>query len=154
MTDWIKVMGSYDRPYNQMRHRSRDQRYVWFPGRSSSVQEGDRLLLYSGHPLQRFFAITLVVREPSMTIGSEDGLRLCCRVFTQLAIVDLEDFAVRADNVFPLPSGTKLVSMRQKSHVKIQSDDAIRICTHLQAAAAEETAQMTRAPVQKNLFNR
>ncbi len=154
MTDWIKVMGSSDHPYNQRKHRGRDQRHVWFPGRSSTVDEGDRLFLYSGHPLQRFFGVVLVICAPRVTIGSEDGLRLCCRVFTQLQLVDLENFGVPAKDVFPLPGGTRLVSMRQNSHVEIQPDDAARLYTHLHTAAAREQAEMTRAPVQRNLFTR
>ncbi len=155
VADWIKIVGgSNTSPYTQAAHDSWDRRYVWFPGKGTSVTAGDRLFLYTGHPLRRFFCISEVLEDPSVSIQAQEGLHLRCRVQTQLTLVDLRTYGVRAEAVFPLPSGARLLSLRQKSHVQIDSNDAVRLVTHLMAALARELSGAVDAPVQRSLFPR
>ena len=154
MTDWIKVTGSTEKPYNKRRHQKWNQEYIWFPGDSSSVRTGDRLFLYTGHPLRRFYGVSIVSEEPTITIEASRGLKLRCGVSTHFILVDLDTYAVKAEDVFPLPSGIELVSLRQKSHLKIQPEDAARLSTHLICALVRESAGLTSTPVQTSFFNK
>ncbi|MFO8059276.1 MAG: hypothetical protein R6U70_01270 [Bacillota bacterium] len=151
MAEWIKIVGgSKTSPYTQAAHDSWDRRHVWFPGTGTSVSAGDRLFLYTGHPLRRFFCICRVLEAPSVSINAREGLHLRCRVQTQLTISDLTAHGVRAEAVFPLPGGATGVSLRQKSHLRIEGNDAVRLITHLMAALARELA--ADAPIQRSLF--
>lgn len=152
MAYWIKTVGSSILPYTQERHDSWNQQYVWFPGDNVSVTDGDRLFLYTGRPLRRLFAICTVTEAPSVSIGAHDGLRLRSPVFVHLTISDLLSSGVKAEEVFPLPSGRKLVSLRQNSHVRIESDDGIRLTTHLITALQRELARNSTRLTQRSLF--
>ena len=153
MTEWIKIVGgTRTAPYTQNQHEIWDQRHVWFPGKGTSVAAGDRLFLYTGHPLQRFFSICTVLEDPSIRINAEEGLHLRCRVQPHLTLSDLAVYGVRAESVFPLPGGARLISLRQKSHLQIETDDAVRLITHLVAALTRELSAIMDAPIQKSLF--
>lgn len=152
MADWIKTVGSSISPYTQQRHDSWNQQYVWFPGENVSVAEGDRLFLYTGRPLRRIFAVCTVVDAPSVSIGARDGLRLRSPVFVHLCISDLRSSGVMAQQVFPLPSGLRQVSLRQHSHVRIEDNDAVRLTTHLMTALGRELARDADGLMQQSLF--
>lgn len=152
MADWIKTVGSSISPYTQERHDSWNQQYVWFPGEHVSVTGGDRLFLYTGRPLRRLFAVCTVTEAPSVSIGVHDGLRLRAPVFVHLCISDLKSSGVAAEQVFPLPSGLRLVSLRQHSHVRIEDNDAVRLTTHLMTALGREFARDAGRLMQQSLF--
>ncbi len=152
MADWIKIVGgSNTSPYTQATHDGWDRRYVWFPGKGTSVAAGDRLFLYTGHPLRRLFCICRVLEDPSVSLNAQEGLHLRCRVQPLLTLSDLRTYGVDAGSVFPLPGGARLVSLRQKSHLQIEDDDAVRLITHLVAALARELLA-SEPPIQSTLF--
>ncbi len=153
MADWIKTVGSKDSPYTQKRHLAWGQRYVWFPGSRVNVTEGDRLFLYTGHRLRRFFGICRVLRAPVPTEEPRPGERLRCPVFVLLTITDLQRFGVSADEVLPLPGGTSSVSLRQKSHVKIEDEDSLRLSARLTRALYREMSAHTGEPIQYSVFS-
>ncbi len=152
MSDWIKITGSIEAPYTQARHHEWDQRYIWFPGAGSRVARGDRLFLYTGHPLRRFYALCIVLEGPVSVVVPRDGLRLRARVFTQLSLWDLRTYGVEADEAFPLPSGRDTRSLRQKSHIVLNPEESIALGKRLLAAAARETHDWIGVPIQVQLF--
>ncbi len=154
MSDWIKITGSADDPYTQAAHREWDQRFVWFPGTGSRVDRGDRLFLYTGHPLRRFYAICIVLDRPVSVVVPRDGLRLRSRVFTQLSVWDLKGYGVSVDEVFPLPGGRGTISLRQKSHIILDPREVKPLAERLASATVREASDWIGIPVQSALFPR
>lgn len=152
MSDWIKITGSMENPYTQARHRNRDQRHVWFPGTGARVEKGDRLFLYTGHPLRRFYGICIVLEGPVSVVVPRDGLRLRSRVFDQLSVWDLRSYGVDAEDVFPLPGGREMISLRQKSHIILDPTEASSLAELLVAAVEREIEDWTGIPIQARLF--
>jgi len=153
VADWIKTVGAKNAPYTQKRHLSWGQRYVWFPGSHVNVAEGDRLFLYTGHNLRRFFGICRVMRAPAVTEETQGIGRVRCPVFVLLLITDLARFGLKAEEVMPLPGGTRTISLRQQSHVRIEEDDALRLTARLTTALYRELSAQTREPVQSSVFS-
>lgn len=153
MRDWVKIIGSTERPYTQAAHDRWDQTVVEFPSRQVKVQRGDRLLLYTGHPLRRFIGVCRVRETPQPLTASEDGLASSCSVFAQLCLEDIETYGVPSNEVFPLPSGQKLLALRQKSHVQVRRLDAHHLIGHLLRALTRELEDQTDALLQRCLFS-
>lgn len=153
VSDWIKITGSTDDPYTQARHRDWDQRYVWFPGTGARVAEGDRLFLYTGHPLRRFYGLCIVLERPVSVVVPRDGLRLRSRVFVQVNVWDLRGYGVPAEEVFPLPGGRSTLSLRQKSHIILEPREASLLSSRLLEAVAREAVNWIGLPIQSGLFS-
>jgi len=149
MQDWIKTVGSEEFSYTQEVHSQADQRFVYFPVRSTSIRPGDRLFLYTGAPLQRFFGVVLVSGEAEAVDCEDLPLRL--PVFVQLMVRRLE-FGLPAKEVFPLPSGRELVSLRQQSHVAIDTEDAARLIARIVVGAQREMMRHGHFVEQVGLF--
>ncbi|MCL6451092.1 MAG: hypothetical protein K6T75_07375 [Acetobacteraceae bacterium] len=136
MQNWIKLLGTKDEPYDQRRHLANDHSRVLFPSRRAAVKKGDRLFLYTGTPYHRFFGVVTAADRPRRRPG-DHRWPLEVRVLPNLVLTRIEA-GVPADRVLPLPSGTRSLSLRQQSHVRITPEDAAALSRALLEALRAE----------------
>ena len=126
MNNWLKLIGSFDKPITEPPLNGRwDKDYVGFrKTRKPGIRKGDHLFLYAPGGSRSIFALAEAITDPEHDTNYNPSEHGSCRWNVRVKyLINVSVACGVSIQEISLPSRNLTHSVRQQSHIKLSLDE-------------------------------